>query len=83
MNLGIIEVDLHGMDCREAKKCIDGYIKKANSGTYYIRLVHGYRGGTRIREMIFDEYSYGRSSKVKRIKPGNNPGVTDLVLREL
>lgn len=32
--------------------------------------------------MIYDEYSYGRNSKVKRVENGFNEGITELVLRE-
>ena len=32
--------------------------------------------------MIYDEYSYGRNAKVKRIENGFNEGITELVLRE-
>lgn len=83
MKSGFIEVDLHGMNCYQAKVCVDSKIKSADRSVYCIRLIHGYRGGTEIKNMILDEYSYGRNSKVIRIKPGSNPGITDLVLREL
>lgn len=56
---------------------------KASGSVYIIRLIHGYHGGTRIREALVDEFSYGRDSKVKRIKQGNNSGITELILREL
>lgn len=83
MNAGIIEINLHGMNCYQAKVRIDSYLKKANSSIYYIRLIHGYHGGNDLKNMIEDQYGYGRHIKVKRIKQGNNPGITDLVLREL
>lgn len=83
MDAGIIEVDLHGMNYYQAKTCIDRQLKKANGSVYYIRLIHGYNGGTDLKNMIQDEFSNGRHPKVKRIKPGSNPGITDLVLREL
>ena len=34
-----------------------------------------------LRSMIYDEYQYDK--KVKRIIPGDNPGITILVLKEL
>ena len=79
---GIIEIDLHGLRTAEAKKKIDEEIRRSSSSTYRIRLIHGYHGGTAIRDMIGEEYSYGREPKVLRIEPGVNPGTTDLVLRE-
>ena len=83
MNAGIIEIDLHGMNYSQAKTFIDRQLEKANRSVYYIRLIHGYHGGTDLKNMVQEEYSYGRHPKVIRIKPGNNPGITELVLREL
>ena len=85
MNLtsGVIEIDLHGMRAEEAVRRAKSEVDKASGSVYIIRLIHGYYGGTRIREALEDEFSYGRDSKVKRIKQGNNPGITELILREL
>ena len=85
MNLtsGIIEVDLHGLRVEEAVKRAKSEVNKASGSVYIIRLIHGYHGGTGIRSAIMDEFSYGRDDKVKRVKPGNNPGITELVLREI
>lgn len=83
MNPGIIELDLHGMNCEKAKAVIDESLNKADSSVYTLRLIHGYHGGIGIKSMIQDEYGYGRSEKVKRIRPGCNPGISELVLREL
>ena len=65
----------------EAVKAIDKALKSADSGTYQIRLVHGYNHGTSLKNMIIDEYRY--HPKVLRVKPGDNLGTTVLVLREL
>lgn len=83
MSAGIIKIDLHGMNCYKAKICIDSHLRKADSSVYHILLIHGYHGGDNLKNMIEDEYGYGRHSKVIRIKQGSNPGITDLVLREL
>lgn len=85
MNLtsGVIEIDLHGMRVEEAIRRAKSEVAKASDPVYIIRLIHGYHGGTRIREALEDEFSYGRDSKVKRIRQGNNPGITELILREL
>ena len=85
MNLtsGIIEIDLHGLRTEEAVRKARTEVAKASGSVYIIRLIHGYHGGTRIREAIEDEFSYGREPKVKKIRQGNNPGITELVLREI
>ena len=56
-------------------------IAAAGSTTYQIQLIHGYNRGTSLRNMIYDEYRY--ETKVKRVIPGDNPGITVLVLKEL
>ena len=83
MNLtsGIIEIDLHGMRVEEAIKRVKSEVRKAPGSVYVIRLIHGYHGGTRIREAVEEEFSYGRDDKVKSIRSGSNPGITELVLR--
>ena len=81
MGEAFVKIDLHGMRQEEAIQVIDKAIAGADSTTYQIQLVHGYNRGTRLREMIYDWYRY--EPKVKRIIPGDNPGVTILVMREL
>ncbi len=84
MNLtsGIIVIDLHGMRTEDAVRKAKSEVNKASGSVYIIRLIHGYHGGTRIREAIKDEFSYGREKKVKSIRQGSNPGITELILRE-
>ena len=78
---GFVKIDLHGLRQDEAIKVIDKAIKAADSTTYQIQLIHGYHRGTGLRTMIYDEYKYEK--KVKRIIPGDNPGITVLVMKEL
>ena len=80
---GIIEIDLHGLRAEEAVRKARTKVAKASGSVYIIRLIHGYHGGTRIRESIEDEFLYGREPKVKKIRQGNNPGITELILREI
>lgn len=77
----IIRLDLHGMRLDEAEKRIDSALASAGPETYQIQLIHGYNRGTSLRSMIYDLYR--QDSKVKRVVPGDNPGVTILVLKEL
>lgn len=78
----IIEIDVHGKDVETAIREIRQRLNNAGTGTYRIRVIHGYHGDTRIREGIWEEFSYGRDPKVKRITMGDNQGITELVLRE-
>ena len=77
----IITIDLHGLFREEAMKKIDKALKTADSGTYQIKLIHGYNRGTSLKNMIVEEYRY--HPKVLRVQPGDNLGTTILVMREL
>ena len=80
MTGGILELDIHSMTQAQAKIAVDAKLRRVGSGVYRIRIIHGYHGGTALRDMIRREYT--GHPKVKRIEIGLNMGVTDLVLRE-
>ncbi|MBO5122316.1 MAG: Smr/MutS family protein [Oscillospiraceae bacterium] len=77
ISAGILELDLHGKNEYQAKVAIDAALRRAKAGTYRLRLIHGYHGGTALRDMIRRDYA----SKCLRVLPLDN-GRTDLVLRE-
>ncbi len=79
MQTGIVTVDLHGCTAYQAKIAIDAALRRAK-GVYRIRIVHGYHGGTALRDLVRKEY--GAKPGVLRVEVGLNPGETDLVLRE-
>ena len=81
MGSPIITIDLHGMFQDDAIKAIDKALKSADISTYQIKLIHGYNRGISLKNMIYEEYKY--HPKVLRIHPGDNLGITILVLREL
>ena len=81
MGAPIITLDLHGLYQDEAIAAIDRALKAADSTTYQIKLIHGYNRGTNLKNMIADEYRHHK--KVLRVQPGDNLGVTVLILREL
>ena len=81
MSEAFVKIDLHGLRQEEAMQVIDKALAAAGPTTYQLRLIHGYNRGTALRTMIHDWYRY--EPKVKRIIPGDNPGITVLVLREL
>lgn len=80
-NEAFVKINLHGLTQEEAIKVIDRAIANVGSTTYHMQLIHGYHHGTNLRTMIKDWYQY--EPKVKRIMPGDNPGITVLVLKEL
>ena len=78
-NQAILTLDLHGKNSFQAKVAIDSTLKKAG-GAYRIRLVHGYRHGDALKEMIQSQYAH--HPQVLRLE-AQGDGVTVLVLREL
>ena len=76
---GIITVDLHGCTVYQAQVAIDAALRRSR-GAYRLRLIHGYHGGTALRDMI--RKTYGARAGVLRVEFGLNGGETDLVLRE-
>ena len=80
MTNAVLELDLHGCTVYQAEIAIDAALRRAKAGTYRIRLIHGYQGGTALKSMIRTRYR--SHPKVLRLEMGMNQGQTDLVLRE-
>lgn len=78
---GILEIDIHSMTRTQALTAIDARLRRVNASVYRLRVIHGYRGGTVLRDAVRSHYK--GHPKVLRIEIGLNPGETDLVLREL
>ena len=75
------ELDIHIMNKTQAIAAIDAKLRRAGGDVYRLRIIHGYRGGTVLRDMVRKHYK--DHAKVKRIELSLNPGETDFVLREL
>ena len=80
MGSGVVTADLHGKNTYQAKVTVDALLRRATAGTYRLRLVHGYHGGTALRDFIRQEY--GHHPKVKRLVSSPDGCTTELVLRE-
>ena len=80
MQSGKITLDLHGMTWYQAQVAVDAALRRARPSVYRLELIHGYHGGTRLRDDL--RKTYAGHPKVKRIELSMNPGVTELVLRE-
>lgn len=82
MQAGFVIVDVHGKTKPQAKVAIDAALRRCGPSVYRLRVIHGFNRGTELRDMLQREYG-GSHTRVKRIVPGGNPGITELVLREL
>ena len=78
---GFQEIDVHNMTKTQAIAAVDALLRRAGPSVYRLKVIHGYRGGTVLRDAVRDRNR--DHPKVKRIELGLNPGETDLVLREL
>lgn len=75
-----VTLDLHGKNLYQARVAIDAALRRVSPAVYRMRIVHGYHGGSALRDMIWAEYAV--HPKVKRLVAVHD-GVTELVLREL
>lgn len=81
MQTGFLEIDVHGMTREQAFTAIDAKLRRADASTYRLCIIHGYHGGTILRDAV--RARYRNHPKVRRIELGLNPGETDLILWEL
>ena len=80
MQSGRVTLDIHGMTCAQAQAAINAVLRRCGGSVYRLEVVHGYHGGTQLRDMV--RRTYIKHPKVKRLELSLNPGVTELVLRE-
>lgn len=80
MGAGTVTVDLHGKTTYQAKITVDAMLRRVRGETYRIRLIHGYHGGTALRDFL--RQTYGGHPKVVRLVLSSDGGATELVLRE-
>lgn len=75
------EIDVHNMTRVQAISAIDAKLRKADSFVYQLRVIHGFHGGTVLRDAV--RAHYRNHPKVKRMELGLNQGETTFILREL
>lgn len=75
-----MDLDVHNMNRYQARIAINSCLKKATAADYRLRIIHGWQNGDSLKKMISEEYTV--HPRVLRIFRGNNPGQTELVLRE-
>ena len=78
---GIAELDIHNKTKAQARVALDAALRRCGPSVYRLRVIHGFNRGTELKEMVQAEY--GRGGRILRIVQGANPGITELVLREL
>ena len=76
---GVLRVDLHGKNAYQARVALDSALRRADQSVYRVCVVHGYQGGTALKELAA---TYAQHPRVLRVERTFNPGETVLVLRD-
>jgi len=74
----VIEVDLHNMEVWEAEMTLEEVVSNAAEETKEIIVIHGYRKGQAILNMVSKEFKH---PGVFRKIIGFNNGITSLILK--
>ena len=74
----VVELDFHNMLVKDAQRELTSYLSHAPDSVREVRVVHGYHGGTALRDMIRYHFHHPRI-KTKMI--ALNPGETRLILK--
>lgn len=72
-----IEIDLHGHTVDSARSLITYTLKTLPKDVREVTVIHGYHGGTALRDMV-SKYS---NSKIERKILGINQGATIFIIR--
>ncbi len=72
-----IELDLHGHTTESAKAKLNDTLKHLPKDVREIQVIHGYRGGTALRDTV-RKYSH---PKIERKILGLNQGITTLIIK--
>lgn len=73
-----IKIDLHGMKVNSAKELLNIRLRTLPKDTREVVVVHGYHGGTALRDMV---RSY-QNPKIERKFIGLNQGETIFAIKE-
>mgnify|MGYP000884858354 CR=1 FL=1 len=75
----VLEVDLHGLTVEDAKHRLEHLLSNAAPDIAEVRVIHGYKGGQALREMVRVHLKHPRiASKLVSL----NPGETRLLLKK-
>ena len=75
-----MELDLHGKNLFQARMAVASALMRATAADYRLTIIHGYRQGNAISQMLKDEFY--KHPRVIRTEASHNPGQTIFVLRE-
>ncbi|MDF2568043.1 MAG: Smr protein/MutS2 [Oscillospiraceae bacterium] len=72
-----VEIDIHHMTKESARKYLEQFLSKVDGSVKEVQIIHGYTGGTVLRDMVRNGLKHKRiKSKVRSL----NDGITILIL---
>jgi DNA-nicking Smr family endonuclease len=71
------EIDIHHLTAEQAKRHLELYLSRADGSVKEVTVIHGYSGGTVLRDMVRNSL---RHPRIRSKYASLNPGVTILVL---
>lgn len=75
----LIQVDLHGLTCAEAKRFLNNIICLVNPG-FRFDVIHGYNHGTALKNMLMEDFNNKRV--IKKNPDHKNPGLTHILISQ-
>lgn len=72
-----VEIDIHEMKREQAKKYLERFLSSANGNVREVTVIHGFSGGTVLRDMVQKGLKHHR---IKAKLRSFNPGITILEL---
>ena len=78
MNAYETEIDIHGMTVNEAISELDYYLEYLPDDVKEVVVIHGYRQGKRLLDMVRKEFEHDR---IERKIVSMNPGITVFLIK--
>ena len=78
-NGNVIEADIHGMNPTQARRELLGLLDRLPEGVTELRVIHGYRGGDSLRDMV--QHSLAHPRIARKMQSFMNEGETKIFLR--
>ena len=78
MNGHETEIDIHGMTVNEAISELDYFLEYLPDNVKEVVVIHGYRQGKRLLEMVRKEFQHDR---IERKIVSMNPGITVFLIK--
>jgi DNA-nicking Smr family endonuclease len=73
-----VKIDIHGLTTQDAESELDHFLEYLDDDVDEVVVVHGYKGGTSLRDMVRKQF---RHPRIKKKYISMNQGITILELK--